>query len=493
MSKGAGGALLDMLAVRRAPGRPIYRQIFGGIRERILRGELAVGARLPSTRTLARELGVSRHTVMQAFEQLQAEGLISSHIGDGAYVLDGAAGHGFAVARDAAAPRPAGRRIALSNRGARLAGAGLERRPHLAQRAFYPGLPALDLFPKATWRRLSNRHLATASTALYGYGDIAGLPALRQAIAAYLRVARGMSIGADDVVVVASTWQAMDILLRLVADPGDKVWLENPGPEQVAAVVRAAGLTAVPVPTDADGLVVAEGETRAADARLAVVNPSHQFSTGGVMREPRRRALLAWARQFGALVVENDYECEFRYDERPETPLHALDGGDSVLYLATFSNILGPGMRLAYVVVPPGLREAFLAAKSAISGHTALFQQAVLADFIGEGYLVSHIRKLRDAYAERRRALSQALVAQLGSRTTLHASGRGTSLILELNQDSATLIAAAAAREGVAVKPLASYYQASSDLNALVLGYAAVTEAEVPRAVARLKAAFERG
>lgn len=491
MSKGAGGALLDMLDVRRTPGRPIYRQIFAGIRERILRGELGVGTRLPSTRTLARELGVSRHTVMQAFEQLQAEGLISSQVGDGAYVLDGAAEHGFAAAPDET-PRGQPRQVALSNRGARLAGSGLARRPELAQRAFYPGLPALDLFPRAVWRRLSNRHLAVSGTGLYGYGDVAGLPALRTALADYLRVARGMTVAADDVVVLSSTWQALDIALRLAGDTGDRAWLENPGPEQVHAVVRAAGMNPVSVPTDADGLVVAEGEKRAADARLAIVNPSHQFSTGGVMSLARREALLAWARRTQALVVENDYEYEFRYDDRPLTPLHALDGGAGVLYLGTFSNILGPGLRLAYAVVPPGLRTAFLAAKQVVSGHTALFNQAVLADFIGEGYLVSHIRRLRDAYGERRRALMQALTAQLGSRATLHATGRGTSLILELHDDQAARISRAAAAQGVAVKPLDAYYQAGADLNALVLGYAAVTEAEVPRAVARLKAAFER-
>lgn len=492
MSKGAGGALLDMLDVRRRPGRPIYRQIFAGIRERILRGELGVGTRLPSTRTLARELGVSRHTVMQAFEQLQAEGLISSQVGDGAYVLDGAAGHGFPAAPDRPGPAATPRQVALSNRGARLAGSGLARRPDLAQRAFYPGLPALDLFPRAVWRRLSNRHLAASGSGLYGYGDVAGLPALRVALADYLRVARGMTVAADDVVVLSSTWQALDIALRLAADTGDRAWLENPGPEQVHSVVRAAGVTPVPVPTDADGLVVEAGERRAADARLAIVNPSHQFSTGGVMSLARRRALLAWAAKAQALVVENDYECEFRYDDRPLTPLHALDGGQGVLYLGTFSNILGPGLRLAYAVVPPGLRTAFLAAKQVVSGHTALFNQAVLADFIGEGYLVSHIRRLRDAYGERRRALMQALTAQLGSRATLHATGRGTSLILELHDGQAALISRAAAAQGVAVKPLDAYYQAGADLNALVLGYAAVTEAEVPRAVARLKAAFER-
>jgi GntR family transcriptional regulator/MocR family aminotransferase len=387
--------------------------------------------------------------------------------------------------RQAVAPR-------LSGRGQRLAGPGLERRPDRARRAFYPGLPALDLFPRSAWRRLANRHLLASPESLFGYGDVAGLPALRQALADYLRVARGVAARADDVAVVASTWQALDLVLRLVADPGDEAWLENPGPEQVHAVVQSAGLRPVPVPIDDDGLNVAEGEQRGPRARLALVNPSHQFSTGGVMTVARRQALLAWARRTGALIVENDYECEFRFDDRPLTPIQALDGGAGVLYLGTFSNILGPGLRLAYAVLPQALRGPFLTAKRVIAGHTALFNQAVLADFIGEGYLVSHIRRLREAYAERRRALLQAVAEQLGDLVTVHATGRGTTLILELNRHDAVAVAGAAAGHDVWVKPLSAYYQDATGRNALVLGYAAVTPAEVPRAVARLRKAFDQ-
>ncbi|MBD0272196.1 MAG: PLP-dependent aminotransferase family protein, partial [Acetobacteraceae bacterium] len=393
---GPGGLRLDP----RQAG-PVYRQIYERVRASILEGQLPPGTRLPSWAGLAGELGVSRGTVKAAYDWLAGEG----------YVV-GRGPAGTVVNPELRAPRPrAGADPAGTDGGG---GSGPEVDPpgmlwDAPIRPFQPGLPALDAFPRKPWSRLVARHAARLAPSEMGYPDPAGEPALRAAVAGYLRVARGVACSPEQVFVTAGFAGALDLITRALLRPGDRVWLEDPGFPRTRQALALAGAEVVPVPVDAEGLDVDQGVARAAGARFAVVTPSHQAPLGMKLSLARRLALLRWAAEAGAWVVEDDYYGEFRFAGPPLPALKGLDAAGRVVYAGTFSKVLLPALRLGYAVVPARTAARFARVASHLTPSQAPPVQKAVAAFMADGHLGRHIRRMRGLYAERRRALVEAL------------------------------------------------------------------------------------
>lgn len=472
---------------------PLHRQLYGGVRDLILSGRLAPGTRLPSFRSLASDLDVSRNTVIAALGQLHAEGYLESRVGSGTTVAHAlpqdlpAVTGGAGVAGARATPRRA-----LSRRGRLLAGLPLNTSA-AATVPFRPSTPALDDFPIEIWGRLAARHRRHMPRALLGYGDALGHPELREAIAGYLRVARGVQCTGDQVAVVSGTQQALYLCAQLVLDPGDVAWCEDPGYPGARAALVAAGARIVPLPVDHEGLVVPADAARAGRPRLVYVSPSNQFPLGVTMSVSRRASLLKAVRGQGAWILEDDFDSEYRYSSRPIAALQGLDPDRRVIYIGTFSKTLFPSLRIGYVVLPPALVDAFRVARAAIDRHSPTLEQAVLADFITEGHLSRHIRRMRALYRERQEALVTAARAELGGLLDVAPGDAGIHLVGWLPAGASDrAAAAAAAARGVQVTPLSVYAVRRTSLArpGLLLSYGAFDAAQIRRGVERLAQAL---
>ncbi len=504
MAREALSAPLLALALEPEGGQPLHRQLYGQLREAVLRGRLAPGLRLPSSRALARELGCSRNTVLAAFEQLLSEGYLEGRAGSGTYVspvlpeqlLAAAPAPARAAASPAASPVPV---PGLSRRGARLAEGRPPARGPL--RPFLVGVPDTAFFPFDVWSRLLARCWRHPPAANLRHGAPGGHAGLRRLIADYLRRVRALDCAPEQVLITAGAQQGLDLMLRLLLDPGDRVWLEEPGYAGFDGPLRAAGAEAVPVPLDAEGLSVAAGRARAADARVVAVTPSHQYPLGVTMSLARRLELLAWAREAGAWILEDDYDSEFRYAGRPLAALQGLDGPgfdgrSQVIYLGTFSKILFPALRLGYVVVPPQLVEPL--ARARIDDHPSLVTQPALAAFIEEGHFAAHVRRMRALYAERQQALLHHAGRRLAGALDLAPDPAGLHLVARLGPALAgrlddRAVAARAAGAGVTLAALSGYYRAppGPQGQGLLFGYAAFDAPAIARAVERLAWALE--
>jgi GntR family transcriptional regulator/MocR family aminotransferase len=383
----------------------------------------------------------------------------------------------------------------LSRRGEALAAMPpASRRLPGPPRPFRLGVPALDLFPLRLWRQLVNRRLRSIKTSQLDYGPSAGLAELREAIADHVRAARGTRCGADQVLVVAGTKPGLDLVSRLLLDPGDVAWLEEPCFPGARSALLAAGATIVPVPVDAEGLDVAEGERLAGRARLACVTPSHQFPLGVPLSLARRTALLRWAHAASAWVVEDDYDSEFRYGARPVPCLHGLDPDGRVIYVGTFSKTLFPALRLGFLIVPADLQPALLQARRSIDYHPPALDQAVVADFLSGGHFERHLRRMRTACRERLEALVEAARRFCGGVLRLRPLHTGLHAVADLDGVDAERVCREAAVRGLELMPLAAYYSGRPDpayANALVLGFAAVPPEALVRGMERLAAAIE--
>jgi len=488
MARRSVAAAFTVVSIDHASPTPLFRQLYEGMRAAILDGQLVAGVRVPSTRVLARELGVSRHTVLTAFAHLLAEGYVEGKRGAGTYIARIRPDDGARVAALSPADRT---ERAPSRRGGALVPAPTHPdadRPA----AFRVGLPALDVFPYRLWSRLLARHWRRSARHLLGYDDSAGYRPLREAIAAYLGASRGIRCTPERVIVVSGGQQASALAARALLDPGDAAWIADPGPLGVRAALQLSGVRAIPVPVDDEGLDVAAGMTRRADARLACVAPSHQFPLGVTMSLERRAALLEWARWSGAWILEGDECSEYRYGGRLMPPLQALDGADQVVYYGTFSALLFPTLRLGYIVAPPALVDAFVAARRAMDLYSPALEQAVLADFIGAGYLAHHVRQMRAVYARRQAALVAAATRELSGLLNVRAATSGLSLLgwLPVGVDD-RVAARRAAGWGVDTAPLSSYTVEQAQPGALLLGYAATTEAGIEEGVHQLALALD--
>ncbi len=470
------------LTIDRDADEVAYRQVYRQLRAAILSGELPPETQLPPTRDLARAAGVARVTVVEAYRQLAAEGFIESRVGAGTFV---AAGLNAAPADDEPVPfRPRltewGRRAVEVGRSAHAADG---TRPEID---FGLGRSFAELFPYGVWRRLLARYLSTDDAMLSRYGSPAGFLPLRQAVADYLGRARGVRCAAEQVVIVSGAQQALDILARLLLNPGDEVIVETPGYRDAFTLFQLHGARLVGLPVDDEGLPV-DHIPAGCRARLAFVTPTHQFPKGGTMPLARRLALLAWARSQGALVVEDDYDGDLRYDGHSLAALQGVNSDGRVVYLGTFSKVLFPALRLGYLVLPPPLITPFVRAKDLVDRGAPTLTQAAVADFIAEGHFERHLRYLRRLYGERRAALAAALARHLGNRVRVSplAAGLHVMVYAEEAVDEAQLVREAAAH-GVRVQPGAPYHLEQPAPPSLLLGFSGLDESEIVEGVRRL-------
>jgi GntR family transcriptional regulator/MocR family aminotransferase len=352
-------------------------------------------------------------------------------------------------------------------------------------------VPAADTLPLKIWANLAARHWRASASEHLGYGDPAGYRPLREAIAAHLGKARAVVCDADQVIIVAGTQQALDLASRILLDPGDSAWIEDPGFVGARGALIGAGARIVPVPVDDEGIVVSVGVRRDPRARLAYVTPSHQYPLGVAMSLSRRLELLSWACQAGSWVLEDDYDSEFRYTGRPLASLQGLDKQGRVIYMGTFSKVLFPAMRLSYLAVPHGLTDVFTSALALSGGPPPTHTQAVLVDFLAEGHFLRHIRRMRSVYAERQEALVQASERVLGDLLDVRPSETGLQIMGWLPDGiDDRVVSRRAADLGVVAPPLSSYHLEGSPRPGLLLGYAAHTPSQIRNAVRQLATAI---
>jgi GntR family transcriptional regulator/MocR family aminotransferase len=489
----------------------LARQLYEALRQRVLDGRLVSGTRLPASRDLAAALSISRNSVVRAYDQLYAEGFIESRVGDGTYVaqLPGAGKLSTKVStglRTGLSPALSTNWLDLpvnsSTEVIHRAALGRVENNHLPQppvgppRAFRVGVPAFDLFPFDVWAKLNGAFWRKPDLEQLCYGDPAGDARLRGLIAAYLLSSRGMQCSAEQIVITSGAQQAISLCAQLLVEPGDGVAVENPGYRAAGHAFALAGGRLHGVQVDAEG-IDCQVLNSLDDCRVAYVTPSHQYPLGVVMSLARRLELLAWAERAGGWIIEDDYDGEYRYSGAPLSPLAALDRSGRVLYVGTFGKVAFPALRLGYLVLPPGLVDAFSRRRAVDMRHSEVSTQAVMAEFMAAGHFQRHIRRMRRAALSRRNALlagwpsGLAGVGQLpGVAAGLHLTVRVDSLAREQQ-----LLEQARAAE-VEVNGLSTYWLAQSttpvDQRAgLVLGFAAVPEPAIAQALARLTLAWQ--
>jgi GntR family transcriptional regulator / MocR family aminotransferase len=474
----------------REPRTPAYQWLQGALRAEILDGRLRPGARLPATRDLAAQYGLSRGTVVSAFEQLKSEGYLEGSVGSGTYVNKILPDDLLLVPRRGSVPRqpqpPRARGLSEFARRAQL----FPGSPPRPARAFRANQPALDLFPTTLWAQLGARRVRRAPASLLLGCDPMGWLPLREAVADYLRASRGVTCATEQVAIVSGIQEALDLVARLLLDPGDRVCMEDPGYPGAARVFEACGAKIAALAVDDEGMRIPGA--RARGARLAYVTPAHQFPLGMSMSLPRRLALLEWARASGALIFEDDYDSEYRYAGHPVPALQGLDRHGVVLFAGSFSKVLFPSLRLGYLVLPPDLVERVSAIRSLINRHAPLLEQATLADFITEGHFGRHLRRMREIYAERRSVLLEGVHERLSGLLEITGVEAGLQTAGWLRGDiDETRASAAAAARGVEVTPLGEYCRGRVVPDGLQLGFAAVDSHELRRGVRELAIALE--
>jgi GntR family transcriptional regulator / MocR family aminotransferase len=482
-------APFNLLRPSREDNTPALRWLYAALRSGILSGRLRPGARLPATRDLATQCGLSRGTVVSAFEELKSEGYLHGTRGSGTYVSTVLPEHLLQVptlspGRTARKPR----RRQLSGYAARVKPfSNLESRP---TRAFRANLPALDLFPASLWTRIAERRLRHLSIPQLLGCDAMGYLPLRAAIADYLNASRGTRCAPEQVMILSGMQEALDLTARLILDPGDQVCLEEPGYPGAAKAFESLGAKICAVPVDSEGMQLPG--LRARKAKLLYVTPGHQFPVGTTMTLTRRLQLLEWARRSCALIFEDDYDSEFRYVGRPIPALQGLDHHGLVLFAGSFSKVLFPALRLGYLVLPSDLLERFAAAKSVINRHAPPFEQTVLCDFIVEGHFGRHLRRMREVYAERLSILMERARKRLTGLLDLSGVEAGLQTVGWLSQGISSEAArrAAEARK-VEVTPLHHYSRRPMQREGLQLGFAAVNAQEIRRGVDQLAVALE--
>ncbi|MGZ6071790.1 MAG: MocR-like pyridoxine biosynthesis transcription factor PdxR [Myxococcaceae bacterium] len=479
-----------LLRVDRKTSASLHAQIDQALRARILSGAVAPGTRLPSSRSLAAELGVARTTVLQALEALQAEGYLVTAARSGVRVAPEFPSEGLTPGPAGVHPASSPPRLSRAARSLRATSTGAPRLGP-APRAFRPGLPALDLFPTALWSRLVGRAQARASARLLEGGDAEGHGGLRRAIAEHVVAARGVRCVPEQVFITGGTQQAYEEVLRLVVDPGDPVWLEDPGYLGVRRAVLGASARPVPVPVDDEGLDVEIGLRRAPRARLAILAPSHQYPLGVTLSLGRRMALLRWAAEQRSTILEDDYDSEFRHRGRPLTALQGLDDAGRVIYVGTFSKTMFPGLRLGYLVVPQALVDVVAAARASLPAPASALEQAALASFMDEGHFARHLRRMRGVYRERAEVLLDALRTRCAGLLEPRPCDTGMQLCAMLPPGvSDVAVRDRAAQLGVEVAPLSGYAFGRRRRGGLVFGFGSTRPAAIRNGVETLQPAL---
>ena len=470
MSRPLLGTSASEIGIDRGDREPIQAQIARQLRSLVLNGRLKPQTKLPSTRALSEELNVARATVVEAYEQLLSEGYLETRSGSGTRVA--------AELPESLLTSPPKARAQEPSRGT------ARREP---ARPFRSGLVDWENFPHDEWGRLLGRFWRNPPVTLLEHNDPFGWLPLREAIARHLFEWRGIDCAAEQVIVTAGGLDAFDLIGRSILKPGDEVWFEEPGYPTARRIFSLGGVTAVPVPVDAEGLVVTRGIERATDARAAFVTPARQYPTGVTMPLARRLELLDWAAAADAIVIEDDYDSEYRYVGKPLPALMSLDKRARVIYTGTFSKVFSPIVRLGYIVVPKGLVKRFREERVSHGAPPSLMAQPALAEFMGSGAFAIHIRRMRRIYAARRRALIEALKPGDGKLFTVDASPAGLMLLLRLPQgasDEAMVVQLEA--RGIETQSLSSHYAGRSRQQGLLLSFAGFSEDDLQQAAAKL-------
>ncbi|WP_044871844.1 PLP-dependent aminotransferase family protein [Pseudomonas sp. LFM046] len=492
--KTPGGMLLTAIELDRASPLPLYRQLYLQVRKQILSGRLPGGTRLPSTRTLCKELALSRITILNAFDQLTAEGFLAPRTGAGTYV--GNEWEGRSKAADA--PRKPPRlsslgQSVLSMRSEHFGGVSYASWAPDCPTSFLPSHPAYDAFPLPVWRRLMNRHLRHPTKAMLGYGELKGLLRLREAIVEYVFDARGIECSVEQVVIVSGAQQAFNILGMLLLDAQDGVWMEDPGHIAARIAFQAQGGRLVPLRIDDQGLDVQQGLRDCPDARLAFTTPSRQHPLGTTMSYARRQELIDWAGHGQGWIVEDDCDSEFRYVGRPLPALFAMDQWQKVIYVGTFSKVLYPSLRLGYVILPEALVEPFCAIRAVMDRSPSTLHQATTADFMTEGHFLGHIRRMRALYQARQESLLEQLRHHLDGFLKLNPVEAGLHLIGWLDEtvdDDA--VARGLAQHQIYTYALGDYCLKRYLPPGLLIGFAGTPEDQAGEKVIALVRALER-
>jgi GntR family transcriptional regulator / MocR family aminotransferase len=469
------------IVLDRTLSQSLHRQIYEQWREGILRNRFRAGERVPSTRELADSLGVSRGTVSQAWEQLIAEGYLEAVQGSGTFVCRELPDH-LVVARPHHQKAPRDNvTVTLSRYGS-----GLTEDWRRVSRAeavirFSPGLPDRDHFPFPLWRRIVGRHLRRPTPGLFNYVERSvGDERLRSEIAAYVTRLRAVYCSPEQVIIVSGSQQGVDLCARLLIDPGDEVGFENPGYQGARRVFAAHGARVKPLALDANGVISSELPRT---ARLVYVTPSHQYPTGVSMSLARRLALIEWARGCGAVIIEDDYCSEYRYDGPPLPSLQGLAKGVAVVYLGTFSKVMFPALRVGYVISPPSLVSFFKRAKWLADTQTPMLEQAALADFIAEGHLERHIRRMRRLYGRRRATLLNSLERHFADRAEVLGDAAGMHAMVRFEDPA---ISRRALRNRVDLISADSYYITHPPGNEFIFGFSSLSERAIQEGIRRL-------
>jgi GntR family transcriptional regulator/MocR family aminotransferase len=478
------------LVIDAALPEPLHQQVYNQLRSAILSGRLTSGQRLPPSRTLAKNFGLSRTTVTQGYDQLISEGYLQTRPGAGTYVCTQLPEILLEAEPVEQSAQPAAN-ITLSAYGRRVSQAPLRAFRESYEISFRYGHPALDLFPVELWRKLLSKHCRETNQWLNYADDPFGYWPLRQAVADYLQHSRAVHCTSEQVIITSGSQQALSLITQLLVNPDDSVAIEEPGYRGARHIFRSSGATLLPMPLDRNGLIVDKLVDHEDTPRLVYVTPSHQFPTGALLSLPRRLALLRWAWKSGALIVEDDYDSEYRYGGRPIPSLQGLDSHASVLYVGTFSKVMFPSIRLGYLVVPESLGEVFGKAKWLADRQPHTLTQYALAEFITAGHLERHIRKMRLCYERRRNTLVQALhqhfgkdVKILGDSAGLHVMAK---LPLNLSDDQ---IVAKAASVGVEICSARIQYEMPLNTGEFVFGYTDIDEERIREGIHRVAKAL---
>jgi GntR family transcriptional regulator / MocR family aminotransferase len=475
--------------VDRADDTPLFRQLYRQLRSAILSRRLRPGTKLPSTRELAAQLGVSRSAVVAAYEQLLAEGYTFGRHGSGTYISTDLPEPVVGHARRRKQPV-----AAIASNAAKIPSVGdfVDVTVQSDERPFNLGRTLVDARTMELWRKLSARTFRSLDLSHLGYSDPRGTLELRRTICEYLQAARAVRCDPEQIVVTSGTQQALDIVIRILPRADREVWVEDPGYPLTRQALIAAGAKVRPIPVDRQGIDVGAGIEAAPNACAVFVTPSHQFPTGVVLSMARRLELLGWAREKGAWIVEDDYASEFRYGGRPLASLQGLDEGERVIYIGTLNKALFPGLRMGYAVVPRALLRAFVAARYLMDRQPSTLSQAVVAAFMAEGQFAAHLRRMRLLYRDQRDELVAALKRRLGAELTVDAPAQGMHLVATTRRGlSDVAIERAGRQRGVIVRAMSRLYVAAAPLSGLVLGFSGHPRRTIVPAVERLAEVIE--
>jgi GntR family transcriptional regulator/MocR family aminotransferase len=489
MKSRQGWANLYAFEVGRASDTPLFRQLYLQLRSAILSRRLRPGTRLPSTRELAAQLGVSRSAAVAAYEQLLAEGYTSGRHGSGTYITAD-----LPPPIDGNTQRRKKPVAAITSPTTSMQSFGdfVDVTAHSDQRPFNLGRTLVDIRTMELWRQLSARTFRSLAPNHFGYSDPRGTIEFRKTICDYLQAARAVRCDPEQIVVTSGTQQAIDIVIRVLPNLHREVWVEDPGYPLTRQALLAAGATACPIPVDGQGIDVGAGIRSAPNARAVFVTPSHQFPTGVMLSMARRLELLAWARENHAWIVEDDYASEFRYGGRPLASLQGLDEGERVIYIGTLNKALFPGLRIGYAVVPHALLRAFVTARYLMDRQPSTLSQAVVAAFMEEGHFAAHIRRMRLSYRDQRDELVAALKSRLGADLTVNAPDQGMHLVAFTRRGLKDVAIERAGRQhGVIVRAMSRLYVAAAPRSGLVLGFSGHPRQTIVPAVERLARAVE--